>query len=76
MFIAVPDILKNQVTDVSHGHWRVQAVIISSSNSRTLLINIYFLVTVEEMQVENLREQLKLLIISDYWPPGGTPWLL
>ena len=42
MFIAVPNSIKSQVTDVSPGHWRVQAVIISSSSSRTLLINSYF----------------------------------
>ena len=30
MFICVPDIIKNSVQDVSPGHWRIQAVIISS----------------------------------------------
>ena len=42
MFIAVPNAMKSQVTDVSPGHWRVQAIVISSSSSRTLLINTYF----------------------------------
>ena len=41
MFIAVPDSIKSQVTDVSPGHWRVQAVVISSTESRTLLLNTY-----------------------------------
>ena len=42
MFIAFPNKIKNFVTDVSPGHWRVQAAIISSPKSRTLLINSYF----------------------------------
>ena len=33
MFIAVPNSIKSQVSDVSPGHWRVQAVIISSVES-------------------------------------------
>ena len=42
MFICVPDKVKSCVLDVSPGHWRIQAVIILSSESRTLLINTYF----------------------------------
>ena len=42
MFICVPDSIKSCITDVSPSHWRVQAVIISSKDSRTLLINSYF----------------------------------
>ena len=42
MFICVPDKIKNSVSDVSPGHWRVQAVIISQGNNKTLLINSYF----------------------------------
>jgi exonuclease III len=42
MFIAIPDEMKNQVVDVSPGHWRIQAVVIKSAKSKTLLINIYF----------------------------------
>ena len=38
MFIAVPNSVKSQVCDVSPGHWRVQAVTISSSSSKTLLV--------------------------------------
>ena len=41
MFICVPDHLKNLVTDISPGHWRVQAVIIKNSNKNILLMNIY-----------------------------------
>ena len=42
MFICVPDKIKNCVSDVSPKHWRVQAVIISQGNNKTLLINSYF----------------------------------
>ena len=42
MFICVPDQIKSSVQDVSPGHWRIQALVISSSESRTLLINPYF----------------------------------
>ena len=42
MFICVPNSIKTFVTDVSPKHWRVQAVIISSLESKTLLINSYF----------------------------------
>ena len=42
MFICVPDSIKSSVKDISPGHWRVQAVIITSEQSRTLLINSYF----------------------------------
>ena len=42
MFIAVPNSMINTVSDVSPGHWRIQALIISSPASTTLLINSYF----------------------------------
>ena len=42
MFTAVPNSIKNQVKDVSPGHWRIQALTISCSTSRILLINSYF----------------------------------
>ena len=42
MFIAVPNSLKNQVEDVSPGHWRIQAVTISMVSSTILLMNSYF----------------------------------
>ena len=42
MFIAVPDKLKNNISDVSPGHWRIQAVLLNINESRTLIINVYF----------------------------------
>ena len=42
MFIAFPDTLNNQVTDVSPGFWRIQAVKINFRSSSLLLINSYF----------------------------------
>ena len=38
MFIAYPESLKNCVTDVSPGYWRLQAIIIKFGSSSTLLI--------------------------------------
>ena len=60
MFIAVPNSIKSQVTDVSPGHWRVQAVTISSSSSCTLLINTYF--PCDSRQAEdNLHEAIEVI---------------
>ena len=42
LFIAVPNCMKNQVSDVSPGHWRIQAVVITSLQSKTLILNTYF----------------------------------
>ena len=41
MFITVPKKIKENVFEVSP-HWRIQAVIISTSNSKVLIINTYF----------------------------------
>ena len=42
MFVAFPEHIKNMVSDVSPGFWRIQAVKFTFSNSTTLLINSYF----------------------------------
>ena len=42
MFIAIPEVLKSCVNNVSPEFWRVQAVTIKSSSSTLLLINSYF----------------------------------
>ena len=42
LFIAIPDSIKGIIKDVSPGHWRVQAITITSPSSKTLLINSYF----------------------------------
>ena len=42
MFICIPNTIKNNVIDVSPGHWRVQAIVIKSEQAKTLLINSYF----------------------------------
>ena len=61
MFIAVPDYLKSQVTDVSPGHWRVQAVVISSPNVMTLLINTYVPCDTGRQAGSSLDEAIKLM---------------
>ena len=42
MFIAIPDVIKQQVNDVSPAHWRIQAIILSTRRDRIILINSYF----------------------------------
>ena len=42
MFIAYPGNIKSSVTDVSPGHWRVQAIKIKFRDYTVLLINSYF----------------------------------
>jgi hypothetical protein len=61
MFIAVPDCMKNQVSDVSPGHWRVQAVTISSAESKTLLLNTYFPCDSGRQAGGNIEETIELI---------------
>ena len=42
IFIAFPSTIQNQVTDVSPGFWRLQAIKIKFMSSTLLLINSYF----------------------------------
>ena len=44
MFVAVPDAIKNQITDVSPVCWRIQAVMLTCTKSNLLIINSYFAV--------------------------------
>ena len=53
MFIAYPDNIKNQVVDVSPGHWRLQAVKIKFKTSSVLLINSYFPTDSQRNNVDN-----------------------
>ena len=41
MFVCVPDKFKNNVSDVSPGHWRIQAVLLNVKNRRILITNLY-----------------------------------
>ena len=61
MFIAVPDCIKSQITDVSPGHWRLQAVVISSGDSKTLLINTYFPCDSGRQAGGNIEEVIELI---------------
>ena len=62
MFIAVPNSIKSQVADVSPGHWRVQAITISSNSSCTLLINTYFPCDTRHA-MDDLNEAIEILEI-------------
>ena len=42
MFIGYPMVIKDSIRDVSPNHQRVQAIVIESGGSKTLLINTYF----------------------------------
>ena len=42
MYIAFPRNIKSSFTDVSPGHWRIQAVIMKTGPLSTLLLNTYF----------------------------------
>jgi exonuclease III len=52
MFIAVPDMFKNIIEDVSPNFWRLQAVIICCTNFKLLLINSYFPVDPKTMNFD------------------------
>jgi hypothetical protein len=57
----VPESIQSLITDVSPGHWRIQAVTISSSNSKTLLINTYFPCDEGRSAGVNLDEAMELI---------------
>ena len=40
--MAVPEIIKDKVDDVSPGFWRTQAMVLKLHSSRILIINSYF----------------------------------
>ena len=60
MFICVPDSIRSSVTDVSPGHWRVQAIVIKSNHSRTLIINTYFPTDTRQMHENQQNESDEL----------------
>ena len=39
MFIAASDVMKENVTDISPSHWRIQAALIKKNNSKIMIIN-------------------------------------
>ena len=56
MFIGFPDSIRNCVTDVSPKHWRIQAIVVKSRMSRTLIINTYFPTDKREYGNSNSKE--------------------
>ena len=76
MFIAVPNSLKSQVVDVSPGHWRVQAVTISSSSSKTLLVNTYLPCDSQHIR-DDMEETIEVIgIIKRVYETSGCDSLL
>ena len=70
MFIAFPNSIKNLVTDVSPGFWRVQAAKISFGSSTLLLINSYFPTdpqrnNVDQSELLETLGRIKLVIESN-----------
>ena len=70
MFIAVPEIMKSQVNNVSPGFWRLQAITIKSSSSTLLLINSYFpndpkTVNFDDQELLETFRQIKKVIESN-----------
>ena len=42
MFVDVPAVMKEYVEDISPNHWRVQAVLVRTTESSIMIINTYF----------------------------------
>ena len=61
LFIAVPDSIKGLIKDVSPGHWRLQAITITSPSSKTLLINSYFPTDSRTNNTEELFEIINII---------------
>ena len=65
MFIAVPKLIQNQVTDVSPGFWRIQAVTINTSSSTNLLINSYFPQDPKTLQFDDNELKITMQFINE-----------
>ena len=61
MAIIVPEIFKNNITDVLSHHWRVQAVIVSCRKSKILLINSYLPNDIQNANENDIGELLETL---------------
>ena len=64
MFIAVPNEIKENVSDVSPDHWRVQAVIVQSNEEKILILNTYFPVDPKTIRF-NDNELLEILNVIE-----------
>ena len=60
MFIAIPGIMKENVTDISPIHWRIQAAIIKTKNSGIMIINSY--IPYDSKSPTNIDPELEELI--------------
>ena len=61
MFISVPNSIKGQVSDVSPGHWRVQAAIMAAVEAKTLVINTYFPCETGRMVGQEVEECVEVI---------------
>ena len=77
MFIAVPDYFKNNIQDVSPGHWRLQAILVKTEGSIILLINSYFPVDPRTVvNDENKLNEIFLNIINIFQDHQFSSFLL
>ena len=60
--MAIPDVMKENVTDISPSHWRIQAALIKKKNSKIMIINSYF--PQDSKSLTTLDHQLEELIAA------------
>ena len=65
MFTAIPHTFRDSCQDVSPGHWRVQAVVVTIDETKYLVINVYFPTNPRTIRFDD-RELLETLaVIND-----------
>ena len=61
LFISVPHVLKDFISDISPSHWRIQAAILTTSFAKILIINSYFPVDPRNGDTDELIETLEVI---------------
>ena len=70
MFIAVPDIIRGNVLDVSPNNWRIQAILIRTMDKSLLLINSYFpqdmkTVDYRDNELEEILAEIRDILLNN-----------